>query len=51
MIAFVSLAETYIKSIVPIFSSRSFTASSLIFRSLMYIYLVFGVRECFNVVL
>ena len=41
-----SFAETYVKSIVPIFSSRSLTASSLIFRSLMYfmfiLYLVYS---------
>ena len=46
LIAFVSFAETYVKSIVPIFSSWRLTASSLIFRSLMYfmfiLYLVYS---------
>ena len=37
---------TYVKSIVPIFSSRSFVASSLIFRSLMYfIFILYLVLE------
>ena len=34
------------KSVLPVFSSKSFVVSSLMFRSLIHFIFVFGVREC-----
>ena len=41
------------KSVLPMFSSRSFTVSNLTFRSLIYFEFisVYGVRKCFNFIL
>ena len=41
------------KSVLPMFSSRSFIVSSLTFRSLIHFEFIFvyGVRECFNFIL
>ena len=41
------------KSVLPMFSSRSFIVSSLTLRSLIHFEFIFvyGVRECFNIIL
>ena len=41
------------KSVLPMFSSKSFIVSSLTFRSLIYLEFIFvyGVRECSNFIL
>ena len=39
------------KSVLPVFSSRSFIVSGLTFRSLIHFIFVYGVRECSNFII
>ena len=47
------LLQLMLKSVLPIFSSRSFIVSSLTFKSLIHFEFIFayGVRTCFNFIL
>ena len=46
------LAVIYVKSVLPVFSSKRFIVSGLIFRSLIHFEFIFmyGVRECSNLI-
>ena len=47
------LAVIYVKSVLPVFSSKRFIVSGLIFRSLIHFEFIFvyGVRKCSNFIL
>ena len=47
------LALIYVISVLPVFSSKSFLGSGLIFRSLIHLEFtfVYGVRKCYNFIL